>query len=433
MRHNLIKTLIGLVAIEGLLAVVWLLALPSEPGSAFFLGQSRPHLALIGATLLATAVLAWAAFKAFAAPAWLERALSRLDGILLERGLLVPGVLFLALSALAGLACFLILVGMTPAYYAALDQLFGSRFSTIYSVATRAIPFWAWALAAVFQGLAALLVYYFEALKEKKRWSVSVILETLLAWLVSAAVLLHWTVLVSVSRLLRNIPGWYWKPNAKAFTPRDALFIALFAALMGAAYWVSRRPQHVWRNLILLFFLGFAVQAGMGVVEGQGIESLRQKFFSSYHNAYALFASNRDDSIGVTISRYEEIYGKLMFPGTKPPGVMVTYIALERTLNHFDPQPNNDARYARLTRFIAWTFPFVSMLAVFLIFFAMRKSIAPGQDPGRLTWPPSCISWRPTSCCSPSSWIRPSIRLYSWAEPCWWPSRSTGDLCGWLS
>jgi hypothetical protein len=198
--------------------------------------------------------------------------------------------------------------------------------------------------------------------------------------------LAHWVILAIQLDVLVNIPGWYWEFRDKPVTPRYLVFLLLLAALFLGLRWIAGRPKAVRRNLALLLVLGYATQLSIGISDGKGIESLRQKYLTSFHRSYIDKASSRGESVVESIRRYEEIYSDLWFTRTKPPGVISFYVALERAVNALGHQTSPDARMRQLSTLVAYLFPVLSMLGVWMTYqfgahYAGGGETAPGSGP----------------------------------------------------
>ncbi len=86
---KLVKYFFPLAAFEGLLALIFLLKDPSAEG-ALLLGYSASRLALAGAALLLTAVMAWAAWQSLTNRPTLPRWTQRAETWLLEKNIPPP-------------------------------------------------------------------------------------------------------------------------------------------------------------------------------------------------------------------------------------------------------------------------------------------------------------------------------------------------------
>jgi hypothetical protein len=370
-----------LAALEGLPVLAWLGLIPSDSSSAFIWGLSKQRLVLLAICLLLFIALACLAVIIVKSPCRLITLEEWLRKYLIERHNLVPVALSALYIAIFGVAVTIFSAALSPDQYGWFWSWAGYQFSTLHIVILRILPFIAWASALALECFLLIVIRFGSQFKDRAFWQTRPILVTGVCLLAATATLIHWTILAFQLEVFKKIPGWYWAINAKPVTIRTALFGVLMAIFIAGAWFVLRQPQKPWRNLILLFFVGYAIQAGMGVVEGQGIESLRQKYFTSAHRSYAILASQNNGSIIDAVRDYEKRYGQRMFVSTKPPGLVTVYIALDKGLQIVNPQPDSKSRLQALSNFIAWSFPFISMLFLFFFYFFVNKIAVPSQNP----------------------------------------------------
>ena len=213
-------------------------------------------------------------------------------------------------------------------------------------------------------------------------WNFAKLGMLLITYLTLCLTVVHWLILGFQFDFLQKIPGWYWDLRPKGFSFRDLWVLLVLSAVFFTVFLIFRKPKKVLRNLVFLFILGWAIQISFGFVEGNGFASVRDKYFSSYHSFYAEWASQHDESVGYVLTNYEEILGESMFTSTKPPGVILIYVGLERLLNVIDPVEDNLQNYARLQNVITFVFPLMTFLIVFWLFFYTQKFLL--SPPGSL-------------------------------------------------
>lgn len=368
MREHLTKYFFALVAIEGLLALILSFSTASDSSNAFLFGFSKARLAylIIVSSLfllvLRLTIIAWASTT------WANYIHKNLDRWCLEELRLIPTIFTSLIFAALLLLGFLKVITTPPDIYEAFEGWAPYTFSMLYPIVERIAPMLIWIIAFLVESTLFLIIRYSNDLKDRRFWSFNELIKTAVMLLIVIATLFHWIILALRLTLLVNNPIWGWEINYKPFSARDLLFIGLLIALFGVAFWVIRHPKKKWLNLLLICFVGYFFQVGIGIVEGEGIESLREKFFTSHHRSYAVIASQNEIPIIENIKRYEELYSNSMFPRTKPPGLMAFYIGLERMINgNPNPSPYTpEIRLARLSNFIAWSFPILSLIIVFL-------------------------------------------------------------------
>lgn len=139
------------------------------------------------------------------------------------------------------------------------------------------------------------------------------------------ATLAHWAIPVLRLPAFQAFPGRFWHLT-------DTLLGALWllpllvappaAALYGVLRWRSRRGP----KLLLLVLVGLAL------LEGRGIDALRERMVSSGHAEFVAVAAGREDVLYV-LSPYEQLVqaGELgQYAHSKPPGQLLLYMTTER-------------------------------------------------------------------------------------------------------
>lgn len=371
MRKTSIRLFFALSCIEGLAALAWLLKDRSEARNALLLGYSANRLALIAAVLGLLALLAAAAF-------WLlKRARAGISpGVPARLEPYLPGAAaLLFLAALAG-AGFLAATWRLPspgldAFLAQFSSGLPRRVESLRPVIERSRPVGLWLVLLTAQVALALgsLRPFSRAVKD------GTLPRALLAVLLAAAAAAHWAVLFFQLKTLLVIPGWKWYFHAEPLAPGwPLIFTAVFLAALAAAGWAAsgraRRPA----ALAALILAGAALQIGFGYMRGAGFESLRVKYADSVFNNYAEAAAAEPGWIA-PLRNYEQLYGGDWYLGTKPPGVLLTYITAQKLSNLVNPVNDTPARFVRLTQFLAYTLPFLSFL-VLIPLYRLGRSLA---------------------------------------------------------
>jgi hypothetical protein len=159
--------------------------------------------------------------------------------------------------------------------------------------------------------------------------------------------------------------GWFWKFIFKTdYYYFDWSIPLLVAAFIIIANHYLKNSRINFLNLLPLVLFGALFQFAFAYIEGGSFEILRESYVISPHKFYAEYASTGAGFME-TITNYETLLGQGNFASTKPPGLVGLYILLEKISFAIDPSPLTHERFYRLTRLIAWTFPFVSMLVVY--------------------------------------------------------------------
>jgi hypothetical protein len=263
--------------------------------------------------------------------------------------------------------------------YAEIFRSTTALFETIRSVLFRAAPLLIWIFALTFQAGLFLVIAFPEHSLNRDTFQAGVIFNALLVLSVITLSLVHWTILAMQMRVFADLPGWYWDILAKPFSLRDGFFLFMLVLSLALVRYVLDHPGQTKRALLVIFALGWALQVGFGLIEGQGFESLRLKYATSLHRSHALKASADDISLLETIRDYESLYGSTMFQSTKPPGTLVIYILARYISDWINPQPTPEGRFLVLTTFEAYAFPFISFVVLFVIY-QFSKQLLPEED-----------------------------------------------------
>lgn len=365
---------LGILLIEGCAALFWLLRKPSMQSNAWLLGYSWERILLAVAVIGMLVPLAVMTARSRYDVKWAARQQKKWESRIIDRGWLLPLTLILIaifLGAAALLIVFLsplqyrlhtALMGYPAGYQRAVD-LIGAAFQ--YSAG---IILWAGLSAG--QSSLWLLVYhkssYRDSLKDGRFYPF------LLGIFIAVAVLFHWVVLIFQLKVFLVIRGWKWY-----FTPKPPLkelwaFAGFFLLAILIFILVLVKPSQIKRNLVLLVLTGFGLQIGFGFIGGQGFETLRLKYADSSFTAYAQAAAEEPGLI-TALRQYESHYGADPFLGTKPPGILIPYIAMEKFSNRIWPEPTADGRFFRLTQLLSYTFPLFAFLVIFALYYFGRS------------------------------------------------------------
>ena len=146
---------------------------------------------------------------------------------------------------------------------------------------------------------------------------------------VMGMVVYHWSILLFRLKIFLVIPGWKWYFTVKEGSAWQWLIVPLIFSSLLVTFLVLKFPGHRVRNWLLILALGYSLQVGFGFMEGQGFESLRLKYADSIFNRYAEVASYEPDPRAV-LTYYEKLYERDGWLGTKPPGVLLVYVAVQK-------------------------------------------------------------------------------------------------------
>jgi hypothetical protein len=370
MKTHRFQYLLAGFSIQAFFALAWEASISS--GGSFLLGFTKARLVVL-ALLLALGVATFVLSILFWRKPQLNLAADQfISGKLVGNNALSSVFIFLVSAAVWSAFPFIALLpGMADAI--AYQPWRSKEPVTVIAVITRLSPLLL-AAALIFLEIAIFLgISYWHELWHRASWPISKIGGTFLIVLMASAAFFQWLVFIFQFRVFYSITGWYYYLAYKPIDPYDLLLIVILIALAGIIVWTFRNPGNMLVKLALIFVLGWCTQLSFGFIEGQGLESLRLKFFNSSHAIYAESAAVETHSFVDIIKNYDTVYDQSMFTLTKPPGVMLMYTTIDRLVNGTDYSAGQTARVAKTSNFIAWTFPFFALLVVFLLYLFFRK------------------------------------------------------------
>ena len=371
-NKKLTRIFFPLAAFEGLIALFFLLKDPSSEG-ALLLGYSASRLALAAAALLLTAVLIWAAWQTLTQRPTLPRWLQRGQTWLLEKNILLPLTIFLALAALLSIPYHIFFSAPLPlsaeVFLTERPQWMALTLR-LYAMHARLLPLTLWITVLILQTLILWRIVYaptYHTLRQDGAFGRAAGI-----LLLTGAALFHWTVLILRLKVFLVIRGWKWYFWQKEIPQPVWLFPLMLIVALATVWFVFRSPKHMQRKLITLILLGAALQIGFGYLAGGGFESLRLKYADSVFNNYAEAAAE-DPGLWHALTNYESEYGDDWYLGTKPPGVLAVYILTEKAASIFLPAADSAGRFLSLTTFAAYVFPFLAFLLLLPLYRLARE------------------------------------------------------------
>jgi hypothetical protein len=374
LKYSIVKIFFALSAAEGLVALAASLWTRSMERNAWLLGFSPLRLLLGLFTALLLAGFGWLAYKAWWFEAWLAKFTARADDRLIQADWLLKITFPLIFVFL--LACGILSV-YTPQGEAALAKnlsaispAYTNTPANIRSLATRALPLVVWLLLLALQTLALLVITYRQHFWQKIRDGS--IYRVLLAAAVIAAGLFQWAVLYFHLKTFLVVRGWKWWFHDTLLS-QAWLFIPLLAAVLILGWLVLRQPAHTRRNLFILVALGAVIQTGFGFIEGSGIEFIRVKYAGSVFNEYAWVAARQANWVS-TLVNYQDVFGGRGYLGTKPPGVFLFYMVVQKIANLILPNGHIIERFISSTTLAAYVFPLFSFLVVIPLYILSKKT-----------------------------------------------------------
>lgn len=367
-----LMALLLILDLEGLAAFLWAFFTPAESGQAVFLWLSPSRLFLAGLLLLICAALLAASIHLWRSRAAAEDLETRLNAWLVEQGRLAPALLALVVLPLL-LVAGILAVLLTPLEYEAYSSLAPDTFPLLHSIVSALLPLLALLVMLMLQSAVFLVTRFRRSVLEPSTWAWHRIDGPLLALLIAAAIAFQWLVLAFRLRFFVNIPAWYWIFDLVPFNVGDLWFILVALSLLVIAYWLLVVQRRTAAGLIVVAALGWFLQMGVGLMGGSGIATLRDRYFTTYHQAYIARAAASDLSVIDSIRQYESLYGSRTFTSTKPPGLMAFYLGLEHLVNGFPSAFSGAVRYERLSNVVIGLLPVLAVCIVALLYAFARR------------------------------------------------------------
>ena len=341
-----------LATLEGGAALYFSLATRSMERNVWLLGLSLPRL-LLGAVLLgAVALWAWLSYKSASDRDWLARVIAGVDRLSSNRRRMILSVVGLSLVVVASLVLFYFwytarLVGLPYALQVALERIFPALV-WINLVSIQTLGILSPPLLAKFQS---------NLTRRPERFRRALLSSTLVA------AFIHWAML-ALQWSAFKIQYWFWNYRDRKAGLQELVFLGVLALVMVVLRLVLQNPERTWRNILMIVALGYLVQLGFGIAQGQGFESLRLKYLSSGNST---FSKNACDAVGVleSVKDYDAIYGSGFWEGTKPPGLQALFILFGEGVKAIAPSDSQEACIKRLTTIESYVFPLLAMLVVF--------------------------------------------------------------------
>jgi len=368
--------------IEGIFALASFFRFRSMSKNALILGYSASRLLLAGSVIVMLVLFAGLLLISFSKTKRLDKIYRWfIDWISQGERWLVAVIVLIFLTFLGIISLILF-----PSYllqdfpiFSKIVALTPILFGPIAAVIDDAWSILLWWVMFTFQTSVILFLDFPKLACKRSTYKAELIWKTVLVLAGLTLSLFHWVILGLQMEILTLIPGWYWDIAAKPFSFRDGIFVLLLALTLVVVAYVLNRPHKIRQNLLILYFLSWLIQVGFGVIEGQGFESLRQKYAASHHKSHAMKASA--DNVGMleTIRDYETLYGDSMFQSTKPPGTMLIYIMTRYISDWIAPQPTQEGRFLALTTFEAYVFPLISFLVLFVLY-KFSRTLLPQED-----------------------------------------------------
>lgn len=375
-----LRKFITLQTIQAAAVILYIFLTKSEIEQAVFFGLSKSKIALLNAAFAVFILTLMAWLDSGKPGGFLHKSLTKIEMWAIQRKQLIP--IILGLTAIASfIALFSAKILFTPLDYSMYSLWAPDSFPTIQAITRNLAAFIALIIAFLLEFAGFLLVRYKSFIRERDYWDLATISPMIIGLVIIIASFGHWLILFLQLKWLVSIAAWYWAVIIKPWSLMDVFYISIILFLMGFAAFLSLKKKKILLTLCIIFVTGWVMQLGTGFLEGEGINSFKDRYFGTYHAVYPKLASANNQSMIETIRDYDETFTNL-FTRTKPPGLMTIYTALERVINGNPASTgfSNEIRYERLSYAIMFTFPMVGMAIVFFLYAFSRKFVTFATD-----------------------------------------------------
>jgi hypothetical protein len=350
MKKRGVSAFLATAAFEGLMAACFFFGIPSEKENAWLWGFSIARVALGAGILMSALVFLSIALLVFLENKKALKLLGELDDFLSGGNHLL--IVLLTLIDILLLNFIFLLAAFKP-------------MGNLSPFAVRAESAGIWTALILVQAIGFLLLVYRDKARQPAFWDRAALKRSILVLVLISAAVVQWAILIFRIPVFSNMYGWYWKFIDKTdYFYFDWLVPILFIVFILAAKHYLKNPGVSFVNLLPLVVFGALLQFAFAYIEGGSFEILRESYAKSPHKIYAEFAATNAGLVD-TIRNYEDVLGQNSFAGTKPPGLVGLYILLEKISFALNPSSLAHERFYRLTRLIAWIFPFLSMLVIY--------------------------------------------------------------------
>jgi hypothetical protein len=190
----------------------------------------------------------------------------------------------------------------------------------------------------------------------------------------------YWLILIFDIPAFRIVPGYFWHGMVLLDKPLSSfwvfiLVVILAVAIIGA---VLRCTENIRLNLVLLIVLGWSVQIGFGLSEGNGIDGIRLRMVHAGHAEFARMAAVEVDMLAVA-THYEEVLtasAHIRYANTKPPGQLLVYMMTQRISNLVSARPDIHGRFQRLITFSSYVYPLLCYIVLIPLYWFSRQFLS---------------------------------------------------------
>lgn len=360
-RTRIISIGLCLVAIEGIVAAMLLLATPSMDKNAYFLGYSLSRLILAAIFLIANIIVLLIAVVIFTNRNRIEPYLKRIIQFLEfgDRHFYLSSMLLLL--ALIGILSFA-LFHSNLIHQSTLIRVLFLRMQSII----------AWIIIALLQFL-VLLFLVNPKLKGLSNYASSTAYRRIIIiGICTIAALFQWSIHAYRINLLTTIPDWYWNFSYRRIS-YPILFLGLITFTFSIIWLVFKIKKGYWFKIIALIFFGYIIQIAFWYIQGGGFQDLMDFYLEAGRPVYHTAVSDPSFQLEHVFD-LEQFTGRTKyFNRTKPPGYLLFYGLIGKLVNPAYEQMNPEFNAFLLLRGISIIFPFISTLVILPIIFNSKN------------------------------------------------------------
>lgn len=188
----------------------------------------------------------------------------------------------------------------------------------------------------------------------------------------ATATIALWYILVQRTPLYEKLPWYFWKPT-NVELPFVWLIIPILASNLILCFTIQSSKAKPILLVFILILAGMLNQHMFALMEGRGLDGLRDKIIYTGHAKFAQDATTIENSMDI-LTRYREMVnrGELStYPHAgKPPGNFLFYIALERVARTLSPW--KESSFTKLTYIAVFICPLLTYLCLIPIFTISR-------------------------------------------------------------
>ncbi len=191
-------------------------------------------------------------------------------------------------------------------------------------------------------------------------------------WLFVLLNLFYWIVLWCDIDLANYFPFWFWRQTETPL-PRWWLIFLVFMGCLGLIHLIKKQTYGVLTKLVAIILTAVFIQHAFGLMEGRGINGIRDRMLHTGHAEFAKEAI-RQKSMLYVARNYQHLIetGQLAFypNATKPPGQLLIYILTERMSRLFIW--SNQTPLLRMATFASFLYPLLTYLTIIPLFFISK-------------------------------------------------------------